>query len=419
MVRPSPDPGVAEPDPVPLPLDGIRVLAVENFIAGPVASMWLADAGAEVVKVERPDGGDQARSVPPLRERDGEVRSMSFIRSNRNKKSIAVDLADPEGRELFCELAAKADVVLENLRPGSMRKLGLDAATLRARDERLVYVSVTGFGQDDVLPSPLTDRGAFDIVGQALSGLMFRPEAADAAPVYLGFPLADLYAATLAACGTYQALFARERTGRGAHVDISLVDGTLFLNELAVVLHQVRGAAPAPGIHGLAAPFGAYRTSDGWVVIAVLGQPTWARFVKAVDIPEITESVELNDEAIRPTRRDLLDAVLEPWLAARRTDEVVALLESHGVPVSRCVDVDEAVAMEHTAARAMLVSIEDPVWGTLRTVANPLKSTNQRTTPATPPPALGAHTEAVLRDWLGWDRAEIDRLQGRGVLGGR
>ena len=158
-------------------LDGVRVLALENFIAGPYATMLMADAGAEVVKVEGPDGGDQARPVPPFElTDDGQPRSIAFLRANRNKKSVVLDLKTEAGRAVFHQLCDAADVLLENLRPGALQRLGLDYASLRDRHPRLVYVSVTGFGQADVVPSPMWDRPAFDVVGQAMSGLMFRPE---------------------------------------------------------------------------------------------------------------------------------------------------------------------------------------------------------------------------------------------------
>lgn len=399
-----------------LPLDGIRVLAVENFMAGPVASMWLADAGAEVVKIERPGSGDQARSLAPYKELDGQRYSIAFNRANRNKQSVTLDLKTPEGHDIFLQLVAEADVLLENLNPTAMTGLGFGYEDMKAVNPRLIYASVSGFGRDDHLPSPYGNRAAFDIVGQAMSGLMLRPAGAEVEPVYLGFPLADLYAASLAVTGIYQALFARERTGTGAHIDISLVDASILLNELGIALYSATGQMPSPGLHALTAPFGAYCVADGDIVIGVLGEPVWQRFAVAVDMPELVERPEFADGLLRHCNHKLLLEAVQPWLSAHSVEEAIAQFERHDVPAAPLLNIDGVIQSPHTIARQMVVDVEDPAWGTLKIAGNPIKSTMAAEMPVKPPPLLGADTQHVLNEWIGMDRQRIDALRSKGIL---
>lgn len=399
----------------PLPLEGIRVLALENFIAGPMASMWLADAGAEVVKVERPGSGDQARDVAPVRQRDGRRQSMAFVRANRNKRSLTLDIKSEAGREVLLELIGAADIVLENLNPTALARLGLDHDSLRPRFPRLIYVSVSGFGRS-LRPSPLMDRTAFDVVGQAMSGLMWRPEGAVDQPRYLGFPLADIYAATVAVSGTYQALFHRERTGRGAYVDVSLVDGAVALNELSIVMRSMLGAETQPGLHALAAPFGAYRARDGYVVLGVLGEAVWRRFVAALGIQEAADRPEFADGVSRHRHSQELMALVQPWLDERDVAEVVDTLAAYDVPAAPVLDVDGLLASDHLQARGMLLNVDDPVWGPVMVAGNPLKTSIVPTDLAAAAPGLGADTEQVLSGWLGMGEARLAALRDRGVI---
>jgi CoA:oxalate CoA-transferase len=397
------------------PLSGIRVLAVENFIAGPVASMWLADAGAEVVKIEHPETGDQARNLAPFRDSDGERRSMSFMRANRNKKSVALDIKDERGHQLVLDLIRSADVFLENLNPTALSRQGLDYESVRSVAPSIIYVSVSGYGRG-VRPSPLTGLTAFDAVGQAASGLMWRPSGATEAPVYLGFPLTDLYAATLAVTGTYQALFHRERTGEGAHVDISLVDGGAALNELSIISYSSLGTRPQPGLHALTAPFGAYLAADGYVVIGVLGEAIWQRFSTAIGAPELLDRKEFADGILRHKNLALLMETLQPWLDIRTVEQVVAELSAHGVPSAPVVDIDGVLASEHLRQRGMLIDVEDPVWGSITMAGNPLKTSLVPDDAVRPAPALGADTDEVLMSWLQSDPGTIATLREQSVI---
>ena len=398
-------------------LTGLRVLALENFIAGPYATMLMADAGAEVVKVEPPRGGDQARSVPPSKPTaDGEPRSIAFLRANRNKKSITLDLKTESGRAVFRELASRADVLLENLRPDALSRLGLDYPTLRHVNPRLVYVSITGFGQTDLLPSSLCDRPAFDIVAQAMGGLMWRPERDADRPAYLGFPLADVYAATLAYAGTLQALLQRAVTGEGQHVDIALFDGALALNELSIAMYGISGRPAPSGIHALAAPFGSFRSRDGYVVIAVLGERVWEKFCAAIGRDDLLQRDDLRDGIRRHEHADELRELIERWLAGRGQDEAVAHLNARGVPCAPVQDVDEVYRSPQATERSMLQPLADPAWGEVTLAGNPIKTTGTPDIPPRPAPALGEHTAEILSGWVAMDPQTQQALRSRGVI---
>lgn len=399
-----------------LPLAGLRVLAVENFIAGPFCSMWLGDAGAEVVKVETPGVGDYSRATSPRKtDAKGIERGLSFLRSNRNKKSITLDLKNPEGKQLFLELAGKADVVVENLRPGVMDKLGLSWDVLHAANPRLVYVAISGFGHIDVLPSPFTDRPAFDVMGQALGGLMNRPERHGDKPVYLGFSLADIQGGILGAYGAMLALFQRGATGQGRKVDISLYDACVALNEISVTMYSVTGQRTKPGVHAVSAPFGCYKASDGYIVIAVLGEHIWKRFCEAIDRTDMLLAECFADGVSRQRNLAALDANIHAWLATRTRAEAVKHLMAFDVPASNVNDIDDIFECPHIAARNMLVPLDDPAWGKVKVAGNPVKMSGLPEPRPTHPPDLGQHTGEVLREWLGADHAQLADWQARKV----
>jgi CoA:oxalate CoA-transferase len=400
-----------------LALDGVRVLAVEHFVAGPYASMWLADHGAQVVKIEPPGAGEQAREVGPFRETPaGESRSLGLVRSNRNKLSVTLDLKQPEGAALFKRLVAKADVVLENLRADSMGKLGLGYRVLREVNPRLIYTSVSGFGHEDVLPGPYVSWPAFDVIVQAMSGLMFRPERHGQRPVYLGFPLADLFAGALAYAGTVQALYQRTVTGEGQHVDVAMYDGGIVLNELALATREALGQVPDSGIHFQAAPFGAYRVADGYLSIAVFSEKNWRSFCEVMGHPELIDDPRFRTGRLRAQRYEEVRELVEGWLRDSTRAEAAERLRSAGVAAAAVEDVDDVRDSEHAAARQMILPVDDPAWGRIRLAGNPIKSSAEGPTPAAPAPALGQHTRELLTGLLGTSEAELDALAARGII---
>lgn len=399
------------------PLEGIRVLTVENFLAAPYCSMWLADAGAEVVKVESREGGDMARMTSPVRkDAEGNPRGLSLLRANRNKKSITLDLKHPEGKETFMELARQADIVVENLRAGVMDRLGIGYAELSAVNPKLIYVAISGFGQKHILPSPYIDYPAFDIIGQALSGLMNRPERQGERPTYLGFSLADIEAGILGAYGATLALIQRGRTGKGQLIDISLYDACLILNEISVAMYSGQKTKSQPGLHAVTAPFGSYETKDGYIVIAVLGEHIWHRFCEAIGMPELRDDPRFKDGVSRNRENTALTACISPWLLARTRREALDALLAAGVPAAAVNDVEDTFDCPHVAARDMLVTLDDPAWGKVQVVGNPVKMSDVPPIEARLPPALGENTDEVLESWLNADPARIAGLRARQVI---
>ncbi|WP_322045118.1 CoA transferase [Paraburkholderia sp. J67] len=399
------------------PLEGIRVLTVENFIAAPFASMWLADAGAEVVKIEAREGGDFARSTSPVKaDVDGKPNGLAFLRTNRNKKSVTLDLKHAEGQRLFKQLAAQADVVIENLRPNVMDRLGIGYAELSRINPRLIYGAISGFGHDDILSSPYGDVPAFDIVGQAMSGLMYRPERTGDRPTYLGFSLADIECGILALYGVVLALFHRQTTGTGKKIDISMYDASLVLNEISVAMYSATKQTSPPGVHAVTAPFGTYRAKDGYIVIAVLGEHIWKRFADVIGRADLTSDPRFADGMLRKQHLDALNVEIDAWLADRSRESALAILRAGGVPCSNVNDVPDLFECPHVAARKMLMTIDDPVWGHIKVAGNPVKMSDVPEPESKTPPKLGEHNSNVLHEWLGLDEGEIGRLQALKVI---
>jgi formyl-CoA transferase len=382
------------------PLEGVRVLTVENFISAPMATMWLADAGADVVKVEIPGVGDTARGVQPVRERDEERRSLSFIRANRNKRSIELDLKGEKGKATFDALLKQADIFIENLRPSALPALGLTYECVRKVNPGVIYGAISGFGLPEFNAGDLPFQPAFDIVAQAMGGLLFRPEGADRSPVYPGFPLADIFASANLQSAIYQALYHRERTGEGACIDISMLDGVVAFNELALIMKGALGADASPGMHGLAAPFGAYATADGHVVIAVLGEPVWRRFARAMDRMDIVDLPDFGSGILRHKNRGELDSHIRAWIGRLTTAEVLDRLRVHDVPAAPVLKMGDVLELDSLHSRGMVVTVDDPVWGPIRMAGNPMGSSLMDGMPLNPAPHLGADTAAILADWL-------------------
>jgi formyl-CoA transferase len=372
--------------------------------------------GAEVIKIEQPGLGDPARHLPPSRgEGEGEERSLSLLRVNRNKKSLTLNLKTPEGITIFEQLLETADVVIDNLRPDALENLGLTYERMRAINPRIIYTSISGFGHADLLPGPYTDWPAFDIVGQAMAGLMLRPERDTTNPAYLGFPMVDIQAGIVAVCGTLQALFQRTVTGVGQRVDIAMYDSALILNELAMILNTTMGVVPAPGLHALSYPFGSFKASDGYIVIAVLGQKIWERFTLALGRPDLYHDPELQSGVARNKQAHRLNPLINQWLSTRTRKEAVAQLIDCGVPAAPVQDVDDIAKCPQVAARDMLIEIEDSAWGKVRMTGQPIKTSGSPPAPRVSPPRLGEHTDQLLQS-LGLLPEAVLRLRGEGVV---
>ncbi len=377
------------PDLPDLPLTGLRVIDFSRVLAGPYCTALLGDLGAEVIKVE-PPGGDDYRAVGPF----AGGKSGLFCAMNRNKQSIVIDLKTEDGLAVARALCRGADVVVENFRPGVADKLGIGYAALRELNPSLVYASVSGFGQT----GPESHRPAYDIILQAMCGLMDATGAPDGAPTMLGEAVSDAVSGLFASWGVLAALLAREKTGRGTHVDVSMFDATLSLSATLVARYAATGLAPrrVGNRHPSSAPFGAYRAADGFYVVAVLNNKLFQALADAIGRPAMAHDPRFADDETRCRFESDLRAMLENWSAARTVAEVNAALGAAGIPVAPIRNVKEALESEHAAHRRLLTEVPDTDGGTVRLPSQPVKFSAYGTNRVTPAPALGQHTEAIL-----------------------
>ena len=376
-------------------LDGVRVLELARYQAGPRGGMILSDLGAEVIKIE-PLGGEETRRHPPM------VRGQSvyFTVYNRGKKSLCLDLRSAEGKNVFTALVEKADVVLENFRPGVMRAMGFDYERLRAINPRIVLVSVSGFGQY----GPYTERPAFDPLGQAMSGLMTLTGQPVGQPLGTASSVVDRYTALHATIGTLAALRHRDRTGEGQAVDVCLLDSALTMVEIPTSYYLATGAE---GGEGGRPP---YRARDGWVVISAAGREMASRLMAIVGGDE-RDATPLPGSSVGDRRR----ALVETWCAAHSVDEICATLGDAGIPVGPVRTIPEVAKDPHLWEREMLVKMDDALAGEMYVpgVTIKLSKTPGRVGPV---PTPGQHTDEVLRSVLGYDAASIDALRREGTV---
>jgi formyl-CoA transferase len=361
--------------------------------------MLLADWGAEVVKVEPPDG-DAYRRFPPVSSQDGLRSSPSFVRINRNKRSVVLNLRTSAGRESFLELVTEADVLVENLRTGSLDRLELGYGTLCLRNPRLIMVSLSGFGQADVRPGPFINRPALDLVGQALSGLSYAASNEGGPPRYLGLPLVDTATGDWGAMATLLALMWRERTGTGQHIDISMYDVAMHVNEYNLGYFGYFGKNPPRGRMPSSAPFDFFRARDGWFALAISGEATWQRLCEAIGRPDLADDPELADGTARAAVvESRIRPAIESWSLQLDLDEVCQHLSVHDVPASAAHEPSDVFHCPHALARGAWVTLPDPVLGDVRVVANPIKSSHMPEPETRAAPQLGADTEDVLTTW--------------------
>ena len=390
------------------PLEGFTVLDLTRVLSGPYCTMHLADMGARVIKIEQPGRGDDTRGFgPPFLQ--GE--STYFLSVNRNKESVTLDFKHSEGRALLDRLIAQSDVVVENFRPGALAKLGLDYATLADRHPRLVYCSISGFGQT----GPRSTEAGYDAMIQAEGGLMSLTGDGDGPPYRLGVAIADLVSGILAANGITLALLARERTGRGQQVDISLLDSVATLLTYQAGIYFATGTPP-PRLgnrHPTIAPYEVFAASDGDFVLAVANDDLWRRFCQVADI-EPDDRFATNPQRVQ--RYDELRPLVADRLGRRTRQDWLARLGAAGVPCGLVRDLGELFADPQVAAREMVAEIEHRTIGPLRMLGVPIKLSDTPGAVRTAPPTLGEHTDAVLRKDLGLTPEVIVRLREQRVI---
>lgn len=385
------------------PLAGLRVLEIGNYMAGPFCGMQLADLGADVVKVEDPRGGDLSRRLEPIV--DGE--SGNFVRLNRSKRSIALDLKSAAGKDVFRRLAARADVIVENLRPGTMRDLDLDPRALLDANPRLIYASVTGWGLD----GPYADRPALDIIVQAMSGLMSVTGEPGGPPVKVGVAISDLTAGLYATIAVMGALAVRERDGRGQLIDISMFESSVSLAVWEAGTYLTTGEVPraAGSAHKLVGPYQAVRAADGHFVIGATTPPNWTAFCRALGLEVLERDQRFADATLRRANADVLIPLIEERTATRPARHWLDLLRAAGVPCSEIQDYGAVFGDPHLEARGFFTELAHPRLGTLRALGTPLRFERSRARFERAGPLLGEHTREVLAE-AGHSPDEVARL---------
>ncbi|MDP6785686.1 MAG: CoA transferase [Rhodospirillales bacterium] len=398
------------------PLSGVRVIGMEQYIAGPYCTMLLADAGAEVIKIERPGPGDPRRAMPPFVEKDGAKKAAGFMGYNRNKKSLALDLRKPEGQTVLRRLIGVSDVVVENIRPGALEKLGLGYDAAKSDNPRLIWALISGFGRLEGYRGPYSDRPAFDIVVEAMSGIMNMVGFADKPPSWTIYGMADVYSGLVTSYGILQALFLRERTGQGQIVDSAMLDNMLSLNESMVALYGATGDSPTRGVPVNLCPRGAFQTRDGYIALNVPDNIIWKRLCEAMGRADLIDDERTNNGTARAKNHDFLEPIIEQWLAAMGRDEAVDTLNAAGVPTGPINTAEDIFADPHVEARGMLMPVSDPEVGTLRFARTPPHLSAAPTLPAEPAPNLGQHTRMILEETLDYSPDQVDDLVAEGVV---
>ena len=397
-------------------LSHLRVLDLSRVLAGPWATQALADLGAEVIKVERPGTGDETRGWGPPWLRgagDGARESAYFASTNRGKRSVTIDLSRPEGQALVRRLAARADVLVENHKVGALARRGLGYEDLAALNPRLVYCSISGFGQS----GPYRDRPGYDFLVQAMGGLMSITGEPGGPPMKVGVALTDLLTGMYAATAVLAALAERDRSGRGQHVDLALLDVQVaaLANQAEAFLVTGRSPGRLGNAHPSIVPYQAFRASDGHVVVAVGNDGQFARLAEVVGRPELAADARFATNAARVEHREELVAVLASALATRTTDEWVRALDAADVPAGPINDLAQVFDDPQVRHRGLRIDLPRAGGDPVPVVASPIRLSR---TPVEhrPPPRLGEHTREVLVEVLGMDDAEVEALRGAGVI---
>ena len=397
-------------NPNPLPLAGMVVLDLSQILAGPVCGMMLADMGADVIKVEKPDGGDDNRRAgPPFIGGQG----AGFMAANRNKRSLALNLRDESGRQVFERLLERADVVVENFRPGVMERLGIGYERLSKLKPSLIYCSISGHGGT----GPYKDRGGFDLIAQGMSGLMSITGVPDGPPVKVGVPITDISAGIMAANGVLCAYIHAQKTGQGQLVDTSLLEAGIAYTIWESSGYFADGEIPGPlgSAHRVSAPYQALRTSDGYINIGAPTQRTWEQLCRAIGQEELIEDQRFREPGDRKAREEELAALLEEIFSQQSTAYWLETLEKAGMVAGPINNIAQVYDDPQVIAREMKVDLEDPDLGTLHNIGIPVKLS------ATPgrirrrAPMLGEHSWEILTE-SGFAEKEIEELFGSGVV---
>ncbi len=393
------------------PLEDIVVLDLTRVLAGPYCSMILANLGAKIIKVEKPKTGDDSRSFGPYKN----GQSAYFVSLNRGKKSIAIDLKKPEGKQIIKELTKVSDVVLENFRPGTTRKLGLSYDVLCKINPRVIYAAVSGFGHS----GPYSEKPAYDMIAQALGGIMSITGQPGGEPTRVGSSIGDIIAGMFGTIGIISALYERVFTGKGQMVDVAMLDGQVAVLENAIARYAINGEVPGPigSRHPSITPFGGFKTKDSWVIIACGNQAIWERFCKVVNREDLLEVEEFKTNEKRTENYEKIKPILGEIIIQKTTEEWLKIFESGSVPASAINTVDKLFNDPQVKARKMIIQTEQPGMGKIYVAGNPIKlSTLTDEVVTEPAPKIGEHTVEILQSFLNYDDAKINELKKQEVI---
>lgn len=392
------------------PLDGVKVIDFTRVYAGPYCTMMLADLGAEVIKIEKQGTGDDTHDFQPVK--DGESGYFTYL--NRNKKSLSLNLKAKESIEIVKELATWADIVVENFSPGVVDRLGVGYEDLRAVNPRIIYGSISGFGQS----GPYSKKPAYDLVCQAMGGYMTITGEAGGKPYKLGTSIADAAAGIHMAYALVAALYYREKTGVGQFVDVAMMDTVFSTLENFIVTKTLTGTAPSRnGNANLgSAPFNLYETKDGYVTIACANNKLFEKLATAIGKTDLLKDPRYKENSLRKKNESTLNKAIEEWTSRHTTKDVCAMLEAAAIPVGPILTIDELVEDPHLKARNMLVEIPHPKFGVIKYPGNPIKYSNTSDLCFNSAPLLGEHNEEVLKTILQKSAEEIKALRDKGIF---
>ena len=397
-------------------LEGIRVVDLGHVLAAPTCTMFLADLGAEVIHIE-PSHGDDSREFGPFAGERGKNRSDYFVSLNRNKKSLVLDLKSDEGKRILTELIKKSDVIVENFRPTTMKKLGFSWEDIKEINPGIVYASICGFGHDS-LPGYDT-RPAYDMVAQGYSGLMSITGPEEGPPCRAGSSVGDIVAGHQAAIGILAALINREKTGKGQHYDGSMVDGLFCILENASVRYTLTDEIPCPlgSAHPSIVPFQAFRTKDkSWIIVAIGNDALWAKYCEVIEREDLTEDPRFRTNPLRTKHKKELIPVLDIEMAKKTRQEWSAIFDTAVLPYSPINNLKEICEDPHIKYRGMLVEIDQPRAGRMKIAGSPIHLSETPGRIYAPAPLLGEHSDEVLKDILGYSQEEIDKLKKKGII---
>lgn len=396
-------------------LEGIKVVDLSHVLAAPTATMFLADLGADVIHVEPPHG-DDAREFGPFINKPGKNNSGYFISLNRNKKSMVLNLKDEQGKKILRSLIEMSDVLVENYRPTTMKKLGFGWDEIQKINPRMIYAAISGFGHDS--PPEYASRPSYDMVAQAYSGLMSITGPQDGIPCRVGSSVGDIFSGHQAAIGILAALMHREKTGRGQFYDGSMVDSLFCVLENAVARYTIEGDIPGPlgSVHPSITPFQAFKTKDSWIVIAAGNDSLFVKLCAIIDLPELAQDNRFNSNPARTQNRDQLTQIIEAQTIRKTSVEWMAILDAADLPYSPVNNMQQICEDPIIKHRNMLVEVDQPGVGKVRLTGSPIHLSETPGQVYSPAPSLGQHTEQILTELLKYSREETKQLRASGVI---